>query len=329
MVSRPTVTVFIATFNYGAYLPDAIESVLRQTYPQNNIEIIVVDDGSTDNTQQAVSKYRDRVGYYFQPNSGKAAATQKGIALARGQYFFNLDADDFYAPDCVAKVVQQFEKDETVSQVSWLRYRWSGLTSETPLAETYYHRHGTVTINGKQCLGESLAGKRRIVLGSGFAGLTRVLQSQSIPADVDMYIDRYLFIVCASYGNVTLLDDVLTTFRRHPMSFSEGEISRETAARRAQRYEMSALGVLNASRNLPINSHALKLMKLFYMEHRAEAERLRNRFCFETIASYAVYLTVNIPARPLLATWKGYVWLSKRCAGQLLRVVGLRRTASS
>jgi glycosyltransferase involved in cell wall biosynthesis len=328
MISTPSVTVFIPTFNYASYIPDAIESVIRQTYPQKNIEIIVVDDGSTDNTQEAISPYRDRVSYHFQPNAGKAAATQKGIDLARGKYFFNLDADDIYMPDCIAKVVAEFEKDNTVSQVSWLRYRWSGLPSDLPLAETYYRRHGTVTIIGNQCLGEYLAGKRRVVLGSGYAGLTQILQRQTIPADVDMYIDRYLLIICACYGNITLLDDVLTKFRRHPTCFSEGEISRETTARRAQRYEMSALGVLNASRNLPLNRRALKLMELFYMEHKAEAERLRSHFSLETISSYTFSLSVNIMARPLLATWKGYVWLSKRCAGQVLRVVGLRTVSS-
>ena len=61
MIDTPPISVIIPTHNYGAFIDDAIESILAQDYPQESIEIIVVDDGSTDNTREVVEKYTSRV----------------------------------------------------------------------------------------------------------------------------------------------------------------------------------------------------------------------------------------------------------------------------
>lgn len=89
--SRPLVTVVIPCYNQGRYLGDAIRSVRQQTYP--NIEIIVVDDGSTDNTR-AVAALSPEVKYLYQSNKGLSAARNTGIAKSRGLFLVFLDADD-------------------------------------------------------------------------------------------------------------------------------------------------------------------------------------------------------------------------------------------
>ncbi len=92
----PMVSVIIPTFNCATYLPEAIESVLAQTC--TDYEVIVVDDGSTDATNQVVATYCDRVRYFCQENRGAASARNTGIRHAQGEYVSFLDADDVLLP---------------------------------------------------------------------------------------------------------------------------------------------------------------------------------------------------------------------------------------
>lgn len=90
---KPLISVVITSYNYGEYLEEAIKSTIDQTY--DNIEIIVVDDGSTDDTGQIALKYnKNSVNYHYQKNSGVAKARNNGAKIARGKYIIFLDADD-------------------------------------------------------------------------------------------------------------------------------------------------------------------------------------------------------------------------------------------
>jgi glycosyltransferase involved in cell wall biosynthesis len=97
MERNPTVSVVIPSHNMGDILPDAIESVLKQTY--KDYEIIVIDDGSEDSTREIVEKYCGMgVRYYYQKNSGVAAARNSGIQRSKGYFVAFLDADDLWMP---------------------------------------------------------------------------------------------------------------------------------------------------------------------------------------------------------------------------------------
>ena len=91
-----TLSVIIPSYNRSRYLPDAIDSVLAQDVP--DVQIIVVDDGSTDDTKRAVSRYGLRLEYVYQDNRGTAHARNRGLALARGRYISFLDSDDVWLP---------------------------------------------------------------------------------------------------------------------------------------------------------------------------------------------------------------------------------------
>ena len=86
------VSVIIPTFNRADWIKYAIDSVLNQTY--SNFELIIVDDGSTDNTRDVLAQYGDSIRYFFQENKGPAAARNLGIINARGSYICFLDSDD-------------------------------------------------------------------------------------------------------------------------------------------------------------------------------------------------------------------------------------------
>jgi glycosyltransferase involved in cell wall biosynthesis len=96
---RPTVSVIIPAYNSAKYLPQAIDSVLQQTY--NDYEIIIINDGSTDNTPEVIQPYLklSAVRYFAQENLGVSAARNRGLQEARGEFIAFLDADDIYFPD--------------------------------------------------------------------------------------------------------------------------------------------------------------------------------------------------------------------------------------
>lgn len=95
-MSAPLVSVIIPTHNRAALLCQAVESVLEQSY--GNLEIIVIDDGSTDDTAEAVQRYADRVRYTRRPNAGVNAARNLGLKQARGEFVALLDSDDLWPP---------------------------------------------------------------------------------------------------------------------------------------------------------------------------------------------------------------------------------------
>ncbi|MBD1847837.1 glycosyltransferase [Cyanobacteria bacterium FACHB-63] len=119
--SMPLVSVIIDGFNQGCFVADAIESVLSQTY--SNIEIIVVDDGSSDHSKEVISRYKGSVYAIFKANGGQSSALNAGFKQSHGEIICFLDADDIFLPNKVDKVVSSFQ---TSSEIGWcfhpLRY---------------------------------------------------------------------------------------------------------------------------------------------------------------------------------------------------------------
>src|SRR5579863_4931679 len=105
---HPTVSVVIPTYNYARFLGQAIDSVLAQTCPVK--EIIVVDDGSTDDTFNVLARYGPAVRALKQKNCGPAAARNRGVGIAGGDLIAFLDADDFWMPDKLAKQVRRLKE---------------------------------------------------------------------------------------------------------------------------------------------------------------------------------------------------------------------------
>lgn len=93
----PAVSVVIATYNRARFLPETIQSVLQQRF--RDFELVVVDDGSTDETRQVLSSYGDRIRALYQGNHGPAAARNLGINHARGRWVSIQDSDDLSTPD--------------------------------------------------------------------------------------------------------------------------------------------------------------------------------------------------------------------------------------
>lgn len=131
MESNPVVSVVIPAYNDARFIGQALRSVLAQTY--RSLDIVVVDDGSTDETAEIARSFEPRVRVFRQANSGAAAARNHGLTLAKGEYVAFLDADDFWhprktelqlrhlqtCPECAAVYCRKIELHESIAAPSW------------------------------------------------------------------------------------------------------------------------------------------------------------------------------------------------------------------
>ena len=108
MTSPPLVSVIIPSYNYAGFLPHAVSSVLQQRCPQVEVEVIVGDDGSTDNTAEVARLFGPDVHYIYQENQGLSAARNAGLRAARGDFIVFLDADDLHAKGLLASQLKVF-----------------------------------------------------------------------------------------------------------------------------------------------------------------------------------------------------------------------------
>jgi glycosyltransferase involved in cell wall biosynthesis len=126
------VSVVIPAYNCGKYIVETLESVLAQTY--RNFEIVVVDDGSTDNTKEVLEPYFDEIVYHYQQNGGLAAARNKGLSLAKGEYFALLDADDIWVPN---KLELQLKCFDLYPEVGLVFSEFSAFNTKGTISPSY------------------------------------------------------------------------------------------------------------------------------------------------------------------------------------------------
>ncbi|MBD1828744.1 glycosyltransferase [Microcoleus vaginatus GB1-A2] len=112
----PQVSVIIPAYNGDRYIAQAVESALSQTF--TDLEIIVIDDASTDRTHQVLQPYFDKIRYVYQENRGVAAARNRGIQEAKGEVIAFLDQDDFFLPDKLAAQVALFRQQPSLGIVN-------------------------------------------------------------------------------------------------------------------------------------------------------------------------------------------------------------------
>lgn len=211
--TKPLVSVLIANYNYGRFLKQCIRSIQTQTYP--HIEIIVVDDGSTDDSRAVLQGFGDRVRAIFQENAGQAAALSTGFAASRGELICLLDADDGWYPFKVSTVVDTFNK---YPRVQWLRHKLALVNERLePLGTSVPEYHGSQVVPGDPLLlietgitaGTSLVMRR--ALAERVFPLTIPPQLR-VDADDAVILARVFAQRAAGYS----LDVVLGYYRRHP-----------------------------------------------------------------------------------------------------------------
>lgn len=118
---EPAVTALVTNHDYAEFLTDALDSVLAQEYP-GALDVLVVDDGSTDRSLEVLAGYGDRIRVIRQDNRGQLLALRAGLAASTGDIVCLLDADDAWAPERVARVVDAFADGSTAWVANGLTY---------------------------------------------------------------------------------------------------------------------------------------------------------------------------------------------------------------
>jgi glycosyltransferase involved in cell wall biosynthesis len=149
---RPLATVVIVNYNYGAFVAAAIDSALEQSYEP--LEVVVVDDGSTDGSREIIAGYQDRIRTVLQTNAGQGAAYNTGWRAAQGEFVLFLDSDDVLTKDAIAKVVEAFKASDAVKVQFYLAqvdqnltplgfllpsYKFSSMTARQQIANYGYY----------------------------------------------------------------------------------------------------------------------------------------------------------------------------------------------
>jgi len=232
MSHQPLVSVIVPTYNCATCIGEAIKSVLSQTY--GTFEIIVVDDGSTDDTKAVLAPFASRIKYLYQQNQGQAAARNAGIRQTRGEFLAFLDADDIWFPAKLALQVQGFRNhpEAGLAFTDFLDFDESSVTGSSrfdtwPGVRAWFDRHrvGDSEIACGPMYEELLQGNwihtsstlvRRNVMNA--VGLFD--EALHGPEDYDQWLR-----IAKNY-HVLCVDRVLTGYRYRPQSHSGAEESR-------------------------------------------------------------------------------------------------------
>lgn len=205
--AKPIVSVIINTYNRSSFIDEAIESALNQSFARSDMEVIVVDDGSTDDTSNKVNKYKGGVKYIYKENGGQASAFNVGIQHADGEYLVFLDSDDLCMPNRVSVAVDEFERYKDVGMVLNSRHVVGrGIDVWESLPECH---NVSLTPSTTKLLRDCGYGTSRTSLRK--STLQNILP---IPEVMRIEADLY-FLSMLCYGNVSCLKDHLTIYRLH------------------------------------------------------------------------------------------------------------------
>jgi glycosyltransferase involved in cell wall biosynthesis len=136
-MGQPLVSVVIPFYSGVAWLKEAIRSVLSQTY--NNFEVLVINDGSSENLEGVIQEYGERIKIIKKPNGGPASARNLGIELAKGKYIAFLDSDDIWLPKKLSTQINEMEKNNYIWSHHSYEMFWEN-SDRTKLINTNIHR---------------------------------------------------------------------------------------------------------------------------------------------------------------------------------------------
>jgi glycosyltransferase involved in cell wall biosynthesis len=208
-MASPTITVLITTYNYGLFLEQAIDSVLAQDFPLEDVQILVVDDGSTDDTSERVKKYGTRIEYFYKANGGQASALNLGIAKARAEIIALLDADDLFMPGKLARVVEVFRADPTLGMVYHRLQEWRVETDEK-LEWEFVNVSGDIRNTPDQIL--AFVSQPTSAISFRRESLRPLLP---VPEGIRMLADCYLVSLILFLAPIRGIPDLLTLYRIH------------------------------------------------------------------------------------------------------------------
>lgn len=313
----PLVTALIDTYNHERFIERAVSSVLEQDVPQEGLEIIVVDDGSTDRTTEIVEKFAPRVRLLRKKNGGQGSAFNLGVPEARGEYVALLDGDDWWAPNKLRTVLETFVQNPDAGAVGhgFLHADDEARAFEPVAPEAVEHLdfsnlENVARFRPLRCFfGTSRVAYRRDLL----------LQILPVPEGIMIEADEYLWTVALCLRRAVALNQTLTFYRLHADNLYM--VKAENSAPAERKYEsLARLGLALDERvtsllRPELAQAVLEPLQIEIAQHRLalghgtpldmfRAERAANRLSYAQMSpgyrlfkSFALALTLMMPPR--------------------------------
>jgi glycosyltransferase involved in cell wall biosynthesis len=320
VTETPRITALIDTYNQGVFLDEAIESVLAQGFPAGQMEILVVDDGSTDDTPERVKKYGQHVRYIRKANGGQASALNVGFAESRGEIVAMLDGDDVWLPGKIRAMVEEFERHPEAGLVFHPYQIWD--PERGTCWNTEFHAvSGDVTA--------SLAGL--LTYGDfgtcGMAVRKSVVQKLlPIPEGLVVYADLYLVCLIIFLAPVAARAEHLTRYRQHAQNLTS--FNAADRARQERRWSCYAHGIEQVKAWLAAHGYDLNKPDIAaFLTHQELAGR-EMRFLLESPNRREYFRFLREHAAVHRCLWTPSYRMFQRATSLLALALGYRRYES-
>jgi len=206
----PKISIVTPSYNQGHYIEQTILSVINQNYP--NLEYIIIDGGSTDNTIDILKKYEKQLTYWVsERDQGQSDAINKGLARCTGEIFNWINSDDYLEPNALYKVAENFLKYSTALQVCGYGRIFQDSTNTT----IKFHRSELFESNEKTIVNEKINQQGMFYKMSAIRELGEINPSLFYVMDLELW---FRFLCKYGQDNIILIDDLLGHFRLHAKS---------------------------------------------------------------------------------------------------------------
>lgn len=330
------ISIVINNYNYGRFLAAAIESALAQDYP--SVEVIVVDDGSTDNSREVIASFGDRITSIFKDNGGQGSALNAGFAAACGDIVIFLDSDDALLPHCCSTVAAAW-RDDLVK----IQFNLEVVDVQGKSTSRYWAKRPLP--NGHMMEEVLQSGDYYSMPMSGNAFHRRYLENV-MPMAADKWrrgADVCLFIQAPFFGAIQSTDQALGNYRVHGINMSShiknGRLRAETLRTSVEREEeTNALIRLQAARlGRKYNDaliQGLAHQQLVFLNARFNGKSPSSSGhgkARKTLVDFMTALLRNHDVRPvkklLIGTWMGAILCAPSRVAESIFVAGYRRGA--
>ena len=211
-MTTPHISVLIDTYNHERYIEQAIVSVLEQGYPAEEVEILVVDDGSTDRTPEIVGKFVPRVRYFRKENGGQASAFNACVPELHGDIVSFLDGDDWWAKKKLAAVAEAFERNPEIAAVGHGYYE---VRDDEPAREMFVPAK-TCRLDLTSVEAARFANAGLTLLGTSRLSVRREVLNRIGPVPLEVvFFDAPVFSFALALGGAVILDQPLCYYRQH------------------------------------------------------------------------------------------------------------------
>lgn len=231
-MSGPAVTVLIDTYNHERFIEQALVSVVEQDFPESEMEILVVDDGSTDSTPEIVRKFTPRVRLLTKPNGGQASAFNFGIPEAHGEIVAFLDGDDWWARNKLTRVAEAMAADPSLGIVGHgIMEVDSDSKHLRSLLPPSIGNFDLQSDDGAQTFRNYMA-----FLGTSRVSIRRSVLSKILPIPDPLVVeaDEFMSAVSVAEARAALITEALTFYRLHDGNLFQFRSADQARLRRKQ-----------------------------------------------------------------------------------------------